>query len=423
MRTSRNRCATLQVEVELGFDDQLAVQARPSAASTAMCKLSSPITLCIECDACMDICPVDCINFTMNDEPRSGCAQQLRVPATDHRGQDLYVSETLKTGRIMVKDEDVCLHCGLCAERCPTGAWDMQKYFYAQAQAAPVPATRNSAYAYVRCNRRRGESMSGINDFVLSLQPSTDPGRPAPTRCLPKRLFRMGIPVSPKNIFPRIFKVCRPGTKCGSRKKAISARRDGVDLMVAMNPQSYRDDLNEVVSGGYFFLRFNSMPRIWPRDDITILGMPIAKMCAQKWSDPRQRQLFKNMVYVGALSALLDMDDEALEGVVSDQFKGKEKLIGANMEAIELGRNYAQENFACPLPIKVRPANATEGKIMVSGNDAAGLGAVYAGATVCAWYPITPSTSLAEAYRALCQEVSRIDEDGNKQPWHRAGRR
>ncbi|MEM9357211.1 MAG: 2-oxoacid:acceptor oxidoreductase family protein, partial [Pseudomonadota bacterium] len=150
---------------------------------------------------------------------------------------------------------------------------------------------------------------------------------------------------------------------------------------------------------------------IWPRDDINIIGIPIAKMCAEKWSDPRQRQLFKNMVYVGALTALLDMDLNALEGVVSDQLRGKEKLIGANLEAVQLGREYAQEHFECPLPIHVRTSDGTEGKIMVSGNDAAGLGALYAGATVCAWYPITPSTSLAEAFERYCKRL-RKDADG-----------
>jgi 2-oxoglutarate ferredoxin oxidoreductase subunit alpha len=136
-------------------------------------------------------------------------------------------------------------------------------------------------------------------------------------------------------------------------------------------------------------------------------------MCARKWTDPRQRQLFKNMVYVGALTALLGIDLDALKTTVADQLKGKEKLIAANMEAVALGRDYAAKHFDCPLPIRVRPAEGAKGRILVSGNDAAGLGAIYAGATVCAWYPITPSTSLAEAYERYAKRL-RVAKDGRR---------
>src|SRR5262249_51225902 len=137
------------------------------------------------------------------------------------------------------------------------------------------------------------------------------------------------------------------------------------------------------------------------------------EMCAAKWKDTRQRQLFKNMVYVGALTALLDIDLKVLESTVADQLKGKEKLVAANMEAVALGREYALKNFACPLPIHVRHATGAKGKILVSGNDAGGLGAIYAGATVCAWYPITPSTSLAEAYERYAKRM-RVGKDGRR---------
>jgi 2-oxoglutarate ferredoxin oxidoreductase subunit alpha len=190
------------------------------------------------------------------------------------------------------------------------------------------------------------------------------------------------------------------------------ARRDGIDLMVAMNPQSYKDDVAEIVPGGWL-LYDSTLPRIWPRSDITVLGIPIAEMCAKKWSDPRQRQLFKNMVYVGALTALLDIDLEVLKGAIADQLKGKEKLVSANMEAVALGRDFASKTFQCPLPIHVRHATGAKGKILVSGNDAAGLGAIYAGATVCAWYPITPSTSLAEAYEKYAKRL-RVAKDGRR---------
>jgi 2-oxoglutarate/2-oxoacid ferredoxin oxidoreductase subunit alpha len=254
--------------------------------------------------------------------------------------------------------------------------------------------------------------MSGINDFVIKFATVNGSGSASANGMFAKTLFRMGIPVSPKNIFPSNIQGLPTWYEVRVSEKGYLARRDGIDLMVAMNPQSYQQDLAEIVPGGWLFYD-STMPRVWPRDDITLLGMPIAELCAKKWKDPRHRQLFKNMVYVGAISALIDMDIETLHGVIADQLKGKEKLVGANIEAIDLGRNYAFENFQCPLPISVRKANGTSGKIMVTGNDAAGLGAIYAGASVCAWYPITPSTSLAEAYERYAKRL-RIDAEGKK---------
>ncbi|MGI9524222.1 MAG: 2-oxoacid:acceptor oxidoreductase subunit alpha [Hyphomicrobiaceae bacterium] len=252
--------------------------------------------------------------------------------------------------------------------------------------------------------------MSGINDFVIKFATVNGSGSASANAMFAKTLFRMGIPVSPKNIFPSNIQGLPTWYEVRVSEKGYLARRDGIDLMVAMNPQSYPDDVQEVVPGGYL-LYDSSMARLWPRDDITIIGIPIAQMCAKKWSDPRQRQLFKNMVYVGALTALLDIDIAVLETVVGDQLRGKEKLVGANLEAIELGRSHAQEHFECPLPIHVRTADKTGGKIMVTGNDAAGLGALFAGATVCAWYPITPSTSLAEAFERYAKRFG-VDETG-----------
>ena len=252
--------------------------------------------------------------------------------------------------------------------------------------------------------------MSGVNDFVCKFATVNGSGSASANTMFAKTVFRMGVPVSPKNIFPSNIQGLPTWYEVRVSEKGYLARRDGIDLMVAMNPQTYREDLAEVSPGGWL-LYDSTMPRQWTRDDITILSIPIAAMCAKKWSDPRQRQLFKNMVYIGALSALLDMDMEVLKGVVGDQLRGKEKLVAANMEAIALGRDFALENFACPLPIKLRSAEGARGKIMVTGNSAAGLAAVYAGATVCAWYPITPSTSVAEAFEGYVKRL-RIDADG-----------
>jgi 2-oxoglutarate ferredoxin oxidoreductase subunit alpha len=252
--------------------------------------------------------------------------------------------------------------------------------------------------------------MSGINDFVVKFATVNGSGSASANGIFAKTLFRMGIPVSPKNIFPSNIQGLPTWYEVRVSEAGYLARRDGIDLMVAMNPQSYQDDLHELVPGGWL-LYDSTLPRVWPRDDIKVLGIPLAEMCARTWSDPRQRQLFKNMAYVGALTALLDIDVEILRTTIADQLKGKEKLVAANMQAVMLGRNYAAAHFDCPLPIRVRPAQGAKGKIITSGNYAAGLGALYAGATVCAWYPITPSTSLAEAFERNAKRL-RVTKDG-----------
>jgi 2-oxoglutarate ferredoxin oxidoreductase subunit alpha len=254
--------------------------------------------------------------------------------------------------------------------------------------------------------------MSGINDFVIKFATVNGSGSASANTMFARTLFRMGIPVSPKNIFPSNIQGLPTWYEVRVSEAGYLARRDGIDLMVAMNPQTYGEDLREVLAGGYL-LYDSTMPRIWARDDITVLPVPIAEMCAKRWTDQRQRQLFKNMVYVGALTALLDMDMEVVEGVVADQLRGKEKLVAANLEAVGLGRAYAERHFDCPLPIQVRRAEGARGKIMVTGNEAAGLGAVYAGATVCAWYPITPSTSLAEGFEKHARRL-RVGKDGKR---------
>ena len=254
--------------------------------------------------------------------------------------------------------------------------------------------------------------MSGINDFVIKFATVNGSGSASANTMVAKTLFRMGIPVSPKNIFPSNIQGLPTWYEVRVSEAGYLARRDGIDFMVAMNPQTYADDLAEVVPGGYL-LYDSSMPRIWPRDDITLLPIPIAQICAKQWKDARQRQLFKNMVYVGAVVELLSMDMEALKGVIADQLKGKEKLMTANLQAVDLGRDFARENFQCPLPIRARAAEGAKGKIMVTGNEAGGLAAVYGGATVCAWYPITPSTSLAEGYEKHARRL-RVTKEGKK---------
>ena len=176
-----------------------------------------------------------------------------------------------------------------------------------------------------------------------------------------------------------------------------------------MNPQTFAQDVASIEPGGYLFYdSTRPMPASRLRDDITVLGMPLTEICTAEYSDPRQRQLYKNIVYVGALAALLDIDVEVIDQLLAERFKGKEKLIDANRTALRIGSDEAKARFDCPLGLRVRRSDAVGDRILVEGNFAAGLGAVYGGATVCAWYPITPSTSLAEAFERNCARY-RID--------------
>ncbi len=254
--------------------------------------------------------------------------------------------------------------------------------------------------------------MSRINEFVVKFANVNGSGSASANTMFAKALFRMGIPVSPKNIFPSNIQGLPTWYEVRVSEAGYLARREGVDIMVAMNAQTYKEDLASVVPGGYLIYD-SSLQRGFDRDDITVLGMPIARMCAETYINPRERQLFKNVIYVGALSALLDMDFAALESTVQSMFARKAKLVEPNIEALKMGRDYALSTFQCPLPLKVRPARGTQGKIMISGNDAAGLGCVYGGATVAAWYPITPSTSLAESFERYVRRL-RTDSEGRR---------
>jgi 2-oxoglutarate ferredoxin oxidoreductase subunit alpha len=188
-------------------------------------------------------------------------------------------------------------------------------------------------------------------------------------------------------------------------------RRGGCDLMVAMNPQTWDRDIAEIEPGGYLFYdSTKTLPRSRFRDDITVLGIPLTEMCNREYTDARQRQLFKNIMYVGALTALLGIDFAVVEKLIADQYRGKDKLIGANVNALKLGFDHATANLPCPIGLRVERSDGVGDKIFINGNDACGLGAVYGGATVAAWYPITPSTSVIEAFSSYCRKY-RTDPD------------
>lgn len=258
-------------------------------------------------------------------------------------------------------------------------------------------------------------SISKVNNFVVRFANVNGTGSASANQLFAKSIFRMGIPVTPKNIFPSNIQGLPTWYEVRVSEKGYLGRREGIDLMLCVNPQSMLKDVQSVKSGGYFMYD-NTKPlhKEYHRDDITFIGIPLTAICNKEYSDPRQRQLFKNIIYVGALSALLAIEFEVLETLVAEQFKGKEKLIAPNIHALQLGVNYVKENFSYPLDIQVERRNLIKDKILLNGNTAAGIGAVYGGASVVSWYPITPSTSLIEAFEDYAILYRNDKETGKK---------
>ncbi len=256
--------------------------------------------------------------------------------------------------------------------------------------------------------------IEAVNDFVIKFANVNGSGSASANELFAKSILRMGVPVSPRNIFPSNIQGLPTWYEVRVTEKGWLGRRGGVDLMVAMNPQTWNADLKEIEPGGYLFYdNTKPLPASKFRDDITVLGMPLTEICNATYSDPRQRQLFKNIIYVGALSALLDMDAGAIAELIGEQYKGKEKLLKPNLNALQLGRQYAMEHLKHPIGLRLKKADNVGNRIFVDGNSAAALGCVYGGATVCAWYPITPSSSLAEAFEKYCAKL-RVDKETGK---------
>ncbi|MGQ0749580.1 MAG: 2-oxoacid:acceptor oxidoreductase subunit alpha [Betaproteobacteria bacterium] len=251
--------------------------------------------------------------------------------------------------------------------------------------------------------------IESVNDLVVKFANVNGSGSASANELFARAILRMGVPVSPRNIFPSNIQGLPTWYEVRVNERGYLGRRGGVDLMVQMNPQTWDADLKEIEPGGYLFYDSSKpLPKSKFRDDVNVIGMPLTEICNATYTDPRQRQLFKNIIYVGALSALLDMDAGEIEKLFSEQYRGKEALLQSNVKALRLGRDYALQNLSCPSGLRVKRANNVGNKIFVDGNSAAALGAVYGGATVCAWYPITPSSSLAEAFIKHCQKL-RVD--------------
>ena len=250
------------------------------------------------------------------------------------------------------------------------------------------------------------------NDFVIKFANVNGSGSASANQMFAKAVFRMGIPVSPKNIFPSNIQGLPTWFEIRINKNGYLGSKGSVDLSVAMNPQSYNQDVEELNSGGYL-LYDSSWKRNFYRDDINVIEIPLTSLCVESFTNAKQRALFKNIAYVGALSVLLDMEYEIFEELISEQFASKKNLIEPNLKALNIGRDYVLNNLPYPIGLTLERMDKNDGKILISGNEAAGLGAVYGGATICAWYPITPSTSLAEGFEKYAKKF-RVDEKTGK---------
>ena len=254
------------------------------------------------------------------------------------------------------------------------------------------------------------KKLEALNDFVVKFANVNGTGSSSANALFVKAIFRMGIPVSPRNIFPSNIQGLPTWYEVRICEKGYLGRRGGgSDIMVSVNPQSIAKDILDVTPGGYFIYDSTKpLDKKMLRSDIHILPIPLMEISMREYTDPRQRQLFKNVIYIGALAALIDIEFEVLTTLIADQFKGKEKLIAPNVHALELGYQYAKDTFQCPLGLRVKRCDKVGDRILIDGNTACGLGAVYGGATVAAWYPITPSTSVVDAFEKYASRL-RVD--------------
>jgi 2-oxoglutarate ferredoxin oxidoreductase subunit alpha len=252
----------------------------------------------------------------------------------------------------------------------------------------------------------RVKQLSRVNDFVVKFANVNGSGSASANGLFARSILRMGVPVAARNIFPSNIQGLPTWYEVRVVEAGWRGRRGGVDLMVAMNPQTWERDVAEIESAGYLFYDSTKpLPASKFREDVNVVGVPLTAICNATYTDPRQRQLFKNIIYLGALSALLGIEPAEIERLLAEQYKGKEALLDSNRKALALGREHALGHFDCPIGLRVERRDAVGERIFIDGNDAAALGAVYGGATVAAWYPITPSSSLAESFAKWCRKL------------------
>ncbi len=253
-----------------------------------------------------------------------------------------------------------------------------------------------------------------INDFLIRFANVNGTGSASANGLFSKAIFRMGIPVSAKNIFPSNIQGLPTWFDVRVSEQGYLARKEEVDIVVAVNPQSFMQDMEVLKSGGYFvYDNTKDYNKDIFRKDIHCIGIPMMRICMEHFENPRHQQLFKNIVYVGALAAMLQIDLQVIHTLLQEKFSRKPKLVPPNIEAIRLGYDYAMKHYDCPIALRVESRVLNEDKIVIDGNTATALGAIYAGATVATWYPITPSTSVVQNFEKFAKKY-RIDPESGK---------
>ena len=256
--------------------------------------------------------------------------------------------------------------------------------------------------------------IEAVNDFVIKFANVNGSGSASANELFARSLLRMGVPVSPRNIFPSNIQGLPTWYEVRVNESGWLGRRGGCDLMVAMNPQTWDKDLAEIEPGGYLLYDSSKpLPASKFRADVNRIPVPLTDLCATRYTDPRERQLLKNIVYVGVLAALLGVEPEVIATLLGEQYKGKAKLIQPNLDAFMMGLHHGREYFDDALGLRIERRDAVGKRIFMEGNAATALGCVYGGATVCAWYPITPSSSLAEAFQKYCGKL-RVDKTSGR---------
>jgi 2-oxoglutarate/2-oxoacid ferredoxin oxidoreductase subunit alpha len=251
------------------------------------------------------------------------------------------------------------------------------------------------------------------NDFAFKIATVNGTGSASANDLIRKAIFRMGIPVSGKNLFPSNIQGLPTWYEIRVNREGHTARTPEFDLVVALNAATYARDVAEVRTGGW--LLYDStwpLPAKLGREDIHLVGVPLAALVNASFEGSRERILMKNIACAGALAALLDLDLRIIEELLAETYAKKKSLVESNLRAVRLGYDHVREVYACPLPIRAAPMDATAGSILIDGNTASALGCVYAGATVAAWYPITPSTSMIDAFQGFSRRFRDVDRPG-----------
>ncbi len=259
------------------------------------------------------------------------------------------------------------------------------------------------------CGTGDKEPMGKItNDFVVNIATANGTGSQSSNLILMQSMFEMGVPVSGKNLFPSNISGLPTWFIIRASERGYQAPGDETNIQVLMNKDTWIEDL-EKLSPGSIVVYNQDVKLPVDREDCTLLGMPMTKMA--RAINPKLARLMANMYYVGALAQMLDIDDSAIEKSLNAQFKGKDKAIEMNIRAINEGKEYAAENwgFDCEYRVEAREKDADS--FLIEGNEAVALGCIFGGLSMLSWYPITPSSSLAESIIGWLPEL-REDDDG-----------